>query len=145
MPPVNHTIEELNAFIAAMSGCDDGIQRVKDAGIYGLEFDEAIEKLRLLGLKEDAAWLKAIKKTEAYVRYNGKEITMSESYQIFNPMSGQHVVCADIESAKALVLEVQKGILKAHAVTACRELRNENGDTAWISVDFPYEVNVDFK
>jgi hypothetical protein len=133
------------AFIAAMSGCDDGIQRVKDAGIYGLEFDEAIEKLRLLGLKEDAAWLKAIKKTEAYVRYNGKEITMSESYQIFNPMSGQHVVCADIESAKALVLEVQKGILKAHAVTACRELRNENGDTAWISVDFPYEVNVDFK
>ena len=96
-------------------------------------------------MNEEAAWLKVVKKTEAYVRFNGKEITMGESYQIFNPISGQHVVCADIESAKALVLEVQKEILKAHAVTACRELRNENGDTAWLSVDFPYEVNVDFK
>ena len=142
MSTVNHTIEELNAFITAMSGCDDGIQRVKDAGIYGLEFDEAIAKLRLLGLKEDAAWLKTIKKTEAYVRYNGKEVTMGESYQIFNPITGEHTICANPESAQTLVTEIAKAVLENNKVTACKELRNENGDAVWVAVDFPYEVSI---
>ena len=139
------TVDETFDFLISNYACSEGIQNIKDAGLYGLLIDELVPKLRELGMNEEAAWLKVVKKTEAYVRFNGKEITMGESYQIFNPISGQHVVCADIESAKALVLEVQKEILKAHAVTACRELRNENGDTAWLSVDFPYEVNVDFK
>lgn len=142
MPPANHTIEELNAFIATMSGCDDGIQRVKDAGIYGLEFDEGIEKLRLLGLKQEAAWLKTIKKTEAYVRYNGKEITMGESYQIFNPLTGVHTICPNPESAQTLVAEIAKAVLENNKVTACKELRNENGDAVWVAIDFPYEVSV---
>jgi hypothetical protein len=81
-------------------------------------------------------------KSEDYVRFNGMEITMSESYQIFNPLTGVHTICPNPESAQTLVAEIAKAVLENNKVTACKELRNENGDAVWVAIDFPYEVSV---
>ena len=141
MPQIKHTIEELNQFMMEVDGCGDGVQRAKDSGIYGMELDEAIPKLRELGFKEDVAWLKYIKKTEAYVRYNGKECTLGD-YQIFNPISGQHEECATEEEAKLIIKRICGEILDHHKITVCRVLSNENGDSTWLPIEMPLSFEV---
>ena len=134
MPQIKHTIEEIEQFMIAVTGCEDGIQRAKDIGIYGTELDDAIPLLREKGFTQDAAWLKTLKKTEEYVRFNGKEITMGDAFQVFNPVTGVHTRYDSEEEARAASLIIAQQILAHQNITICKELRNENGDTAWIPV-----------
>jgi hypothetical protein len=142
MAAIKHTVEEITQLLLSIDGCDDGIQRAKDTGIYGMEFDEAIPKLRALGFKEDAAWLKVVKKTEQYVRFNGKEITMLEKYQVFNPLTGTHAEYENEAAARAAVLEITNQILENNKVTVVRAITNENGDSAWAAATLSEPIRV---
>ena len=122
--------------------CQEGIDFAQDENLLTQEYSVAIKVCIKKEKKDFAGWLLDQKNTEAYVRYNGKEITMSESYQVFNPITGVHTVSYDLESAQALVAEISKAVLEHNKVTACKELRNENGDAVWVAVDFPYEVSI---
>mgnify|MGYP006266975803 CR=1 FL=1 len=129
-------------FLLNQNACEEGIQFAFDNFLIDKDYSEVIRDTVSLGQRDFAGWLLEQKNTEAYVCANGKEITMGESYQVFNPMTGLHEVAADIESAKVLVAEIQKQILTQHSISVCRELKNENGDAVWIPVEFPYEVSV---
>ena len=142
MPAIKHTEDEIADLLLKVSGCDDGIERAKDMGIFGMEFDEAIPILRQLGFTEDAAWLKAIKRTPQYVYYNGREINMNTSFQVFNPTTGRHMEYESEEEALKAIEEIAQGIIKAYNVAICREISNENGDTAWEPLPLTFNVAV---
>lgn len=129
-------------FLNMQGACQEGIDFAQVENLLTQEYGVAIKVCIKKEKKDFAGWLLDQKNTEAYVRYNGKEITMGESYQVFNPITGVHTVCPDPESAQALVAEISKFVLENNKVTACKELRNENGDAVWIAVDFPYEVSI---
>ena len=134
MPAIKHTLEEIDKFLFEASGCDEGLRVTKEAGVYGMEVDEALVELRKKGLTTEYAWLKTAMKTEAYVCYNGREITMGDAFQVFNPVTGVHTRYDSEEEARAASLIIAQQILAHQNITICKELRNENGDTAWIPV-----------
>lgn len=135
------TPEEVQQFIDQFSVCDEGIRASIALGSLGMEPDEAIKVLKLAGMREYVAWLRMIKQTEAYVRWNGKEITMG-SYQVFNPLTGQHIDCETEEDVKATMANIAQQLLDAQTITVCQSLSNEKGDSVWIPyrLETPYMV-----
>jgi hypothetical protein len=142
MPAIKHTIEEIDNFIAEVSGCEDGVGITKREGVYGLEVDDALVELRKRGLTSEYLWLKNAKKTPQYVRYNGKEIKLSSTYQVFNPTTGTHTAYSSEEEAHRAIEEIAQYVIKAYNVAICREIYNENGDSAWEPLPLAFKVDV---
>jgi len=86
-------------------------------------------------------WFDKLKNSEAFVRFNGKEFIMG-SYQVFNPITGQHIDCQTEDEMKIAVKEVAQQILDAQAITVCQSLTNELGDSTWAKIEIqkPYEL-----
>jgi hypothetical protein len=141
MGGIRHTIEEINEFYEKVDGCADGREILKSEGIYGIEPKDTIPELRRRGFTEEAAWTKLVTKTEAYVRWNGREITMG-AYQVFNTLTGQHIKCETEEELKLTMTNIAQQILDSQIINVCQELRNENGDSVWLphKVEIPYVV-----
>lgn len=136
MTATKHTLEEIDKFFSdAAIACDDGIRVAKESGIYGMEIDEALVELRKRGLTTEYAWLKIAMKSAAYVRYNGKEITVHETYQVFDPVTGVHTEYGSVEEARVATTTIARSMLDRLNVTVCKAISNENGDTAWEPVD----------
>jgi hypothetical protein len=129
-------------FLITHEACQEGITFAHSENLLGKNYGDVVKDCIKKEQKDFAGWLLDQKNTEAYVRWNGKEITMGESYQVFNPWTGTHTVCPDLESAKALITEISNSVLESHKVTACKELKNENGDAVWVPVEFPYAVSI---
>ena len=141
MYPIELTPEETKFFMEHFSVCDEGVMTSIELGTFGMKPDNAIEVLKAAGHTEFVAWLRMIKKTEAYIRWHGKEITMG-TYQVFNPMTGQHIDCETEEDVKAAMTSVAQQILDSHSIDVCRSISNEHGDSTWIPVqtEVPYMV-----
>jgi len=93
--------------------------------------------LRSHGHLADLNWYFNAKKTEAYVRFVGKVITMGQ-YQVFNPITGLHTYCETLSAAKAAMADIANQVLaNAPQITICQEISNEHGDTTWISTQIP--------
>ena len=136
MPAIKHTLEEIDKFFFdAANACDDGIRVAKESGVYGMEVPEALAELRRKGLTTEYAWLKIAMKSAAYVRYNGREITVHETYQVFDPTTGVHTEYGSAEEARVATTTIARSMLNQLNVTVCKAISNENGDTAWEPVD----------
>lgn len=79
-------------------------------------------------------WFDALRRSEAYVRFNGEQFTMS-NYQVFNPLTGTHAEYETEAEARAAVIVVSEQVLAAHKVSLVRSITNEHGDSAWIAVE----------
>ena len=126
------TNDEIDAFLREIGMCQEGYDVMNALGNYGLTLDEAAAKLNNSGYPKFAEWVLEQKKTEAYVRFNGKVITMG-AYQVFNPLTGVHTRYETEAEAKQALIAIAQDILKQHSPTVVQELSNENGDTVWIA------------
>jgi hypothetical protein len=129
-------------FLKLQNACAEGIQIAFDNKYLGQEYSDVIRNLVSIGQRDFAGWLIDQKNTEAYVRANGKVITMGTTYQVFNPMIGTHTEYETEAEAKTAIVEISKQILQLHKPTVCASLSNENGDSTWISVDLLQNVQV---
>jgi hypothetical protein len=141
MAAIKHTIEQINALMAEVGGCHDGIQLAKDLGVYGMEIDEAITTLRSHGHDKIADWLESIKSTPAYVKYNGSVITMG-IYKVFNPLDGLHEEYQTEEQARSAACVIAHKILDAYKISVVQAMSNENGDSTWVPITFTNELCV---
>jgi hypothetical protein len=128
--------------IDVMGACDIGPDFIEKNNLWGQPDESVIcPALKAAGLNDAADWWLAQKKTEKFVRYNGKEFTLV-AYQIFNPLTGLHTRYETEAEATAALIEAAKAILVQHLPTVCRELSNENGDKCWTAVDFSNKYKV---
>lgn len=121
---------DVQQFFDSIYMCDEGYGLMEKLDIYGLNFDDVAQVLKDNGFRDEAAWLLHQKKTEAYVRFYGKVITMG-AYQVFDPITGVHTRYETEAEAKAALVEVAKKVLKLHCPSVVQEISNEHGDTAW--------------
>jgi hypothetical protein len=126
------TNDEIDAFLREIGMCEEGYGVMNALGNYGLTLDEAAARLNDSGYPKFAEWVLSRKKTEAYVRFNGKVITMG-AYQVFNPLTGVHTRYETEAEAKQALIAIAQDILKQHSPTVVQELSNENGDSVWIA------------
>ena len=129
-------------FLKLQNACEEGIQSAITNGFVGQEYSDVIRDLVSTDQRDFAGWMLDQKKTEAYVRANGKEITVGTTYQVFNPLTGLHTEYATEAEAKIAIVEISKQILAVHKPTVCQALSNENGDSTWIPVDIVQSVEV---
>ena len=126
------TNDEIDAFLRGTGMCQEGYDAMNALGNYGLTLDEAAANLNANGYPKFAEWVLEQKKTEAYVRFNGKVMTMG-AYQVFNPLTGVHTRYETEAEAKQALIAIAQDILKQHSPTVVQELSNENGDSVWIA------------
>ena len=132
---------EIDTFLKEIGMCKEGYDAMNSLGNYGLTLDEAAANLNASGYPKFAEWVLEQKKTEAYVRFNGKVMTMG-AYQVFNPLTGVHTKYeTEAETKQALIIIAQE-ILKQNSPMVVQELSNENGDTTWIPTELHKELTV---
>jgi hypothetical protein len=142
MSIIKHTLEEIQEFYSTVNACEDGIVTSKELGFYALEIDDSIAAARAAGQTEIAVWLRNAKKTEAYVRFNGKEITMTDNYQVFNPLTGVHTAYEGEEAARTAMTEIANQLLATYKISLVQTITNENGDTAWVAAELTRPLTV---
>lgn len=135
------TNQEIDTFLKDIGMCKEGYDAMNALGNYGLTLDEASANLNASGYPKFAEWVLEQKKTEAYVRFNGKVITMG-AYQVFNPLTGVHTKYETEAEAKQALIVIAQEILNQHSPTVVRELTNENGDSAWIATELHKQLTV---
>lgn len=118
-------------FLVTVNSCLPGYRFGLEHNLIGKDYEYAIQYCRDNGGEEFAIWLEEQKKTGAYVRLNGENITMG-AFRVFNPLLGQHVRYETEAEARAAMVEIAKEVLKEHAPRMVQEISNENGDTTWI-------------
>jgi hypothetical protein len=67
---------------------------------------------------------------------------VEQTYQVFNPLTGQHTRCASEQAAKELMLDFALQVVMAHQPTVAKEIIHENGDVTWEAVDFASQIKV---
>jgi len=129
-------------FLKGYGCCTEGYRYALSVGaIDNWTLDQAVEHCRTMGFSEFADDLEKQKKTELYVRMNGN-IIMSEVYQVFNPLTGEHTQCESLEEAKTYISEVSNQLLLSHGVNLVKELRNDKGDAVWMPYSDKLNLNV---
>lgn len=129
-------------FLKLQNACEEGIQSAITNGFVGQEYLDAIKGFISINQRDFAGWMLEQKTTEAYVRANGKEITMGTTYKVFNPITGLHTEYQTEADAKAGMAEICEQVLQAYKPTVCQAISNENGDSTWISVEIANNINV---
>jgi hypothetical protein len=126
-------------FLLAINAPLDMYRYIFEHNIINVEYNEAVDFLENNGKSLWAWWLNKQKESEIYVRANGSIITMTEKYQVFNPLTGSHTACDTEDDMKKLVLDISQQIVDAYKVSVNQEITNENGDAAWtlLSLDTP--------
>lgn len=118
-------------FLVTVNSCLPGYRFGLEHNLIGKDYEYAIQYCRDNAGEEFATWLEEQKKTEAYVRLNGENITMG-AFKVFNPLAGTHVKFETEEEARTAMAEIAKEVLKQHCPRVVQEISNENGDTTWI-------------
>ena len=138
-------------YLSALGSCylDDNLitatptgKLLTDNDLWGKPESQVIDFLTTHGYLSDLAWYEDKKKTEAFVRYQGKVVTMATTYQVFNPLTGTHTEHPTENDAKNAIAEISKQVLAVHKPTVCQALINEKGDSAWIPVDYIENIEV---
>jgi hypothetical protein len=91
---------------------------------------------------KDMYWYIAQRETEKFVRYIGETITMTNKYQVFNPISGSHISCESEAEAKQKIAEISLQILSHNKITVCREMSNEFGHTTWVAEEIENPITL---
>ena len=117
-------------FLVAAGACATGSTLAASDGYLGMEYGDVIKALLRDGKKEEAGWMVEQKTTELYIRMNG-EIVMNETYQVFDPITGQHKQFETENEAIAELARISNEVLRAYGAAVLKELRNDKGDALW--------------
>jgi hypothetical protein len=132
---MSDTIITKELVVDKMGACNIGPDFIEANNLWGQPESVVLPALAAAGLTADVDWWLNKKKTEKFVRCNGKVITMTTNYQVFNPLTGLHDQFASEAEAKEALARVCEAIIDNYKPTVCQEITNENGDSAWTSVD----------
>ena len=135
-------------FLQKNNACAEGYRATVENNLIDNDYDAAISWF-LSQTNETLVsygnWLIEIKemykKTEEFVRTNGKELTMG-AYQLFNPMTGIHTRYETEVEVKQALIELSKQVIKQYTPTVVQELSNENGDKTWIATKMVDTLNI---
>ena len=128
-------------FLNQQNACLEGIYYAEEKQLIGLDYDEVIKRTLLDGKREFTGWLIEQKSTEGYVKANGSILKMT-NYQVFNPLTGQHIECADENEVRQKAVEIAQQILNSHKITVVQCLTNENNDVSWIPTELSSPLQV---
>lgn len=106
----------------------------RDLGIIGMRAMDASRVLRDNGQVELAFALRALSKTEDYIRFGGN-VTV-RSYKVFNPTTGLHEGYDTEADAKAAYVRISTEVLTNLGPKINQEIVNQYEEAAWV----PYEI-----
>ena len=86
--------------------------------------------------------LDVIKKSEKYVYFNGEQITMTDNYYVYNPITGTSTKYLNEQDAIQALVDISKMVLDVHVPKVSREIYNENGNSALVPTDFHERLNI---
>lgn len=133
---IGWTNEQIDSFLVNIDFCKEGYDLMSKLGNYGLSLDEASDKLWANGYKEQAAWVRALKHTETFVRYNGTDISVTE-YRMLNHMTNSNVTFVDTAEFKKVMGDILRQLIVKHNFHVNEEHVDEHGNATWIcSEDF---------
>ena len=121
--------------MTAIGACNSGPDFFTANNLWGQTESAVLAAMRQANMEKEEAWWLEQKSTEAYVRAIGEVITMGTNYQVFNPLTGLHSQYASEAEAKEALARVCEALIDNYKPTVCQEIVNENGDSAWTSVD----------
>jgi hypothetical protein len=127
---------------SALGACAEGYEVAIRTNNIGKEYDEVIAYCLSNNLKVFGKWLQDKKLTGTYVRLNGEVITMNQTYQVFNPLTGTHVEYLDEASARAAMVEIGNNLLKNYPINIVQAISNEKGDSAWVPITLSNPLTV---
>ena len=55
------------------------------------------------------------------------------TFRVFNPLTGDNVLCADEQAVVTAVAEIQRAILNQYQINIVDEIVNASGDATWIA------------
>lgn len=128
-------------FLVTVNSCLPGYRFGLEHDLIGKDYDYAIKYCLENNGEEFAVWLEEQKNTEIYVRLNGVNITMG-SFQVFNPLNGNHIKYETEEEARKALVEIAKQLLETYMPIANQEIFNENGDSTWIPTTLHKQFNI---
>lgn len=106
----------------------------QDLNIIGMRAADAARVLRDNGHMELAFALRALSRTEEYIRFGGN-VTV-RSYKVFNPLTGVHESYETEAEAKAAYLTITTEVLRVHGPQITQEIVNQYEEALWV----PYEI-----
>lgn len=142
--PSNKTEEEIFTFLTqtAPSLCANDVSwaTAKELGVVGMKASDASRVLRDNGFVELAAAIKALQKTEGYIRFGGG-VTV-RSYKVFNPATGTYDEYATEEEARAAYVNACNAFLANGGPSMIQEIVNQYEEATWVSYDITPTVTV---
>lgn len=129
-------------FLKSVNACQEGISYAQENNRIGLDYDDTIQFCIETNQNLFADWLINLKTTEAYIRANGKVITMGTTYNVFNQFTGIHTEFETEELARLEILAISKQILDNYPVLVTQSISNENGDSTWSAVNITLPIQV---
>jgi hypothetical protein len=128
---IGWTNEQIDAFLQSVDFCEQGRTLMNDLNNYGLSLDEAADRLRERGYREEAAWVISLKHTPMFVKQNGSEISV-EKYKAINFITNETVELQNKDEVKAFLIDQVKQLLVKHNFNVKEEHEDENGNTMWV-------------
>lgn len=136
--PSNKQESEIIAFLTEVNPalCADTASWdiARDLGIIGMRAMDASRILRDNGQTELAFALRALSKTEEYIRFGGN-VTV-RSYKVFNPTTGLHEGYETEADARAAYVRISTEVLANLGPKINQEIVNQYEEAAWV----PYEI-----
>lgn len=128
--------------LSTLGACQEGIDVASQNNYFGQSYYDVIKDLLSKGEREFAGWMVEQTKTELYVRATGGVITMNQTYQVFNPLTGTHTEYSDEASARVAMVEISNQVLQNYPINIVQSISNENGDTAWTATTLSNPLTV---
>jgi hypothetical protein len=120
-------------FLQSVNCCVEGYQFALENNLLHLDYDYVIKFCNDNNQSDYATWLSEIKKTKQYVQANGNNFM--STYQVFDPLVGQHIKYETLEEAKEGMVEIAQKILQLHCPSIVEEITNDNGDAVWVPMN----------
>jgi hypothetical protein len=129
----------------AVNACIGAENFFTENNLWGKNEDEVLLALKAANLIGHVDWWNKQKTTEAFVRFNGKEITMETTYQVFDPLVGTHTECQSESEAKIKLAEIIQVLIQQHNFVINQAISNENGDTTWSKTNLADNIEIVIK
>lgn len=102
---------------------------------------DALEQMKIDQKSDMIRWWYNAKQTEQFIRARGTTIIMNNSYQIFNPLTGQHMQYLDRQDAINAMNLISSQILARFCPTVNQSISNDVGDVAWTPLETSFTVS----
>lgn len=127
---INWTNEQIDTFLQSVDFCEHGQTIMTELGNYGLSLDEAADRLREHGYREEAAWVRSLKTTENYVRANGESFALTD-YKLVDPFTSEQFIFSTEAEVRAKMVEIARKTVDQYEFSIVESQLLENGDESW--------------